>query len=106
MGNKISTDAERRIIEDFAKEIDTKKILGNVPEHDVIEFRNDRLIKKARQIFLVPVKLLRFRKDNGRIASDITSYEKQHGPLDEGLDTTQETIRKILIEKDEENNTK
>lgn len=106
MSNKISTDAERRIIDDFAKEIDTKKILGNVPEHDVIEFRNDRLIKKARPIYLVPVKLLRFRKDNGRIASDITSYEKQHGPLDEKLESTQEIIRNFLKEKDEENNTK
>jgi hypothetical protein len=106
MSNKLSTPDYRRIIDDYADEINTKKILGNVPEHDVIEFRNDRIIKKARQIYLVPVHLLRFRKDNGRIASDITSYEKQHGPLDEKLDSTQEIIRNILKEKDEENNTK
>lgn len=97
---------ERKIIDDFAKEIDTKKEPGNVPEHDVIEFRNDRLLKKARPIFLVPINLLRFRKYNGRIASDITSYEKQHGPLDENLETTQEIIRNFLKEKDKENNTK
>lgn len=106
MSKKISTDIERRIIEDFAKEIETRKIIGSVPEHDVIEFRNDRLIKKARQIYLVPVKLLRFRKDNGRIASDIMSYERLHGVLDESLDLTQEIIRKFLTEKDHENNTK
>lgn len=106
MSNKITTNAERRIIDDFAKEIETKIEPGNVPEHDVIEFRNDRILKKARPIFLVPVKLLRFRKDNGRIASDITSYERQHGRLDETLESTQEIIRNILVEKDEENNTK
>src|ERR1035437_4993217 len=106
MTDKISTPVYRRIIDDFAKEIDIKKEPGNVPEHDVIEFRNDRVLKKARPIFLVPVKLLRFRKDNGRIASDITSYEKQHGPLDETLESTQEIIRKFLNAKDEENNTK
>lgn len=105
MSNKITTDTERRIIDDFAKEIDTKKEPGNVPENDVIEFRNDRILKKARPTYLVPVKLIRFRKDNGRIASDITSYEKQHGRLDETLEATQEIIRKILKEKDEENNT-
>jgi len=104
--SKITTDATRKIIDDFAKEIEIKKEPGNVPEQDVIEFRNDRVLKKARPIFLVPVDLLRFRKDNGRIASDVTSYEKQHGILDEKLDSTQDIIRKFLKEKDEENNTK
>jgi hypothetical protein len=106
MSNKISTDKERKIIEDFAIEITSKKELGSKPEHTVIEFRNDRKIGKTRPIFLVPIKLLRFRKDNGRIASDILSYEKLNGVLDETLEATQEVIRNFLKEKDTENNAK
>jgi hypothetical protein len=106
MNNKISTVMERRIIEDFAKEISLKKELGSKPENTVIEFRNDRKNRKTRPIYLVPVKILRFRKDNGRIASDILSYEKLHGVLDETLEYTQEIIRKFLKEKDSENNEK
>ncbi len=72
----------------------------------VIEFRNDRKNQKTRPIFLVPIKILRFRKDNGRIASDILSYEKLHGVLDETLESTQDIIRKFLKDKDTENNEK
>lgn len=108
MSQKISTIAERKIIEDFAKEISLKKEKGIHPEKTVIDFRNDRLKGKdgERYVFLVPTKLLRFRKDNGRIASDVYSYEKQNGVLDETLDSTQEIIRKFLTNKDEENNIK
>jgi len=106
MNNKISTVMERRIIEDFAKEISLKKELGSKPENTVIEFRNDRKNRKTRPIYLVPVKILRFRKDNGRIASDILSYEKLHGVLDETLESTQDIIRRFLKEKDSENNEK
>lgn len=49
---------------------------------------------------------MRFRKDNGRIASDVSSYEKLHGTLNESKLETQEILRKFLKEKDEENNIK
>jgi hypothetical protein len=106
MNTKISTSVERKIIEDFAKEVCQKKELGSKPENTVIEFRNDRKNRKTRQIYLVPIKILRFRKDNGRIASDILSYEKLHGVLDETLESTQDIIRNFLKDKDTENNEK
>lgn len=108
MSTKISTDAERKIIDDFAKEIKSKAEKGANPEKTVIEFRNDRLRGKAgeRDVYLVPIKLLRFRKDNGRIASDVSSYEKLHGTLNESKLETQEILRKFLKGKDEENNIK
>src|SRR5450432_168767 len=106
MNAKITTEAERKIIESFAKEINNRKELGSKPEHTVIEFRNDRKVGKTRQIFLVPIHLLRFRKDNGRIASDVASYERIHGYLDETIKDTQEIIREFLKEKDNENNIK
>src|SRR5436190_19190047 len=100
MSNKISTDIERKIIDDFAEEIKAKAERGANPEKTVIEFRNDRQRGKAgeRDVYLVPVKLLRFRKDNGRIASDISSYEKLNGLLNETKEETQEIIRKFLKE--------
>lgn len=108
MSSKIATDPERKIIDDFAKEIKLKAERGANPEKTVIEFRNDRQRGKAgeRDVYLVPVKLLRFRKDNGRIASDVLSYEKLNGVLDETKEETQEILRDFLREKDEENNLK
>jgi ParB/Sulfiredoxin domain len=108
MTDKISTDREREIIEDFAKDIARRKEPGNSPEKTVIEFRNDRQRGKAgeRDICLIPTDLLRFRKYNGRIASDISSYEKIHGVLDESLNPTQEIIKEFLLKKDTENNLK
>jgi hypothetical protein len=103
-GSKISTGEERIIIKDFAKVITNKKIDGNVPEDTVIEFRNDRQNRRTRKIWLVPTNILRFRKDNGRIASDVMSYEMINGRLDETLEETQEILRNFLKEKDEEKN--
>ena len=106
MSDKISTDRERKIIDDFATEIEIRREPGSKPEHAVIEFRNDRKIGKIRGIYLIPIKLLRLRKDNGRLASDIASYEKMHCVLDETLESTQNIIREFLRDKDVENNAK
>ncbi len=106
MTGKMSTDQERRIIDDFAKEISARKEPGPKPENTVIEFRNDRQIPRTREIYLVPTKILRFRKDNGRIASDVMSYEKLNGILDEKLDATRDIVRNFLKEKDKDNNIK
>ena len=104
MTGKISTDETRKVIEDYAEEISIKKREGNKPEDTVIEFRNDRQSGRTRKIYLVPIEILRFRKDNGRIASDVMSYEKINGRLDETLKETQDIVRKFLKEKDEEKN--
>ena len=108
MSEKISTTIQRKIIDDFAKEIKEKATKGSSPEKTVIEFRDDRKRGKAgeRDIWFVPIDLLKFRKDNGRIASDIASYEKLHGTLNEDEKETQEIIKKFLQKKDEENNIK
>ena len=108
MAEKITTSAERKIIEDFAKEIAEKRERGSHPEKTVIDFRNDRVRgeKGERDIWIVPIKLLRFRKDNGRIASDVTSYEKLHGRLDEALINTQKILKEYLQNKDPESNVK
>ncbi len=106
MSEKLSTNDYRRIIENFAKEIKERKETGSKPEDTVIYFRNDKKVGRTRPIYLVPCSLLRFRKDNGRIASDVASYQKLNGTLDETKDNTQEILRGFLKAKDEENNIK
>lgn len=108
MSNKISTDAKREIIDDFAKEIKAKAEEGATPELTVIDFRNDRQRGKAgqRKIYLVPTQSLRFRKDNGRIAADVMSHEKLHQPINETTEESQDILRTFLEDIDKENNEK
>lgn len=106
MSEKLTQSALRIIINDFVKEINAKKETGAKPEKAVIDFRHDKQLGKERWVYLVPTNLLRFRKDNGRIASDIYSYEKLNGKLNETLTETQNIIRTFLLEKDAENNIK
>jgi len=80
---KITKSSMREIVDDFVKEIDKCQRPGKPPKEDVIDFRNQLDEGITNSIVYVPVKLLRYRKDNGRISSDILHYEKLHGILDE-----------------------
>lgn len=82
MINKITTDTERKIIAEFAKEVKERAEPGPSPEFTVIDFRNERLRGKAgeRKVYFIPTDILRFRKDNGRNAADVMSYERLNGP--------------------------
>ncbi len=97
---KITNDAQRKIIDDFANEIEHSKTDAPKPQEVVIHFRNERISNFSRRVVSVPVKLLRYRKDNGRIASDVYSYEKSVKILDEEDDDDQMTLEKFLREKD------
>ncbi len=96
----ITNDVQRRIVEDFADEILRSKTAAPKPHEVVIHFRNERAANSSREVVCVPVKLLRYRKDNGRIASDVYSYEKSVNILDEGDDEDQKILEKFLREKD------
>ena len=93
---------ERIIIEDFAKEIAERATVADPPAEEVIYFRNWHIIRKKSPVKLVPIEILRYRKDNGRIASDVLSYEKLKGTLIEKDKNAQETLKKFLDEKDSE----
>lgn len=97
---KITNDTPRKIIEDFANEIKRSKTDAPKPQEVVIHFRNERASNSPRTVVSVPVKLLRYRKDNGRIASDVYSYEKGIKILDEEDDDDQKILEKFLKEKD------
>jgi hypothetical protein len=99
---QISTSPARSIISDFAKEIHTRKRKGPKPEKHVINFRNERRNNFERDVWLVPLDRLRYRKDNGRIASDVLGYEKHHGILKENTEEAQRLLRTFLEEKDKQ----
>ncbi|KLT63817.1 hypothetical protein [Pedobacter sp. BMA] len=94
----ISKNQQRPIIEEFAQEIRENRIKIN--NSDPIPFRDDKFSKKIREAFKVPIELLRFRKDNGRIASDVITYENSKGILNETTDYGQSVLKRFLELKD------
>lgn len=98
----ITTEPKREIIDDFADEIRARMTEGPTPAEDVIDFRNEKADRKTRAIMLVPIGLLRYRRDNGRIASDVINYEKENGPLSETDVVAQKTLEGFLEAKDPE----
>ena len=97
---EITKPATRVIIEDFATEIRTKRIKTAKPSKEVINFRSDYTDKHEREVWQVPIELLRFRKDNGRIASDVLDHEGHIGVLAERDDEAQHTLGGFLRGKD------
>jgi len=99
----ITKPIEREIIENFVEEITKRRRDENIkPKKMVIFFRNDDLNNFERIIYEVPIELLRYRKNNGRISSDVMSYEKDKSPLLEESENAQKILRKFLEDKDPE----
>lgn len=99
---RIAVDAKREIVDDFARVIREKMTVGPKPATAVINFRDEMRNNFERPVVQVPTALLRFRKDNGRIASDVMNYEKLNGPLDEKDTTAQAILGQFLADKDPE----
>jgi hypothetical protein len=95
------TSATREIIDDFAEQIQMRKD-NSTPSKAVINFRNEQKENKERDVYRVPTELLRFRKDNGRIASDVESFEILSHRLTEKNKETQNILRGFLERKDPE----
>ena len=100
--DKITKSKKREIIDNFANAIGDAKRPGPKPAKTVIDFRTELADGYERKIWHVPIDLLRYRKDNGRICSDVESYEKYYGKLDEKSQKAQKIIRDFLREKDPE----
>ena len=84
------------------KKIDILRKDASPPTQDVIDFRNDLLVKRPSPIYEMPVKELSFRKKNGRIKSEVESYEKIHGVIDENSNEGQSKLRDFLASSDPE----
>ncbi|MDE0602828.1 MAG: hypothetical protein OXI18_00360 [bacterium] len=92
----------RDIIHDFRKEILTKRWTAAPPTTTVINFRDDEKVHRERPIYNVPIALLRYRKENGRICSSVLSHERAVGPLSDTDQEAQDRIATFLREKDPE----
>lgn len=90
----------RPIIREFADDVHATRI--EIPNQKPIPFRDDKVKSKVRKAFKVPIDHLRFRKDNGRIASDVFTYESSKGPLNEATDYGQSLLKRFLEQKDPE----
>lgn len=95
----ITQEMLREIIPDFAQTIREKKTKTVKPAFAVINFRDEKSRNYERPIESVPIDLLRYRKDNGRIASDVMNHEKLYGLLDEKDKDAQEILRGFLEKK-------
>lgn len=100
----IDRSALREIIDDFAKAIEENKRKGPKPETAVIDFRDEKKNNYECEVWLVPIEFLRYRKNNGRIRSDVLSYERSEGKLKETTKETQQVLRRMLEENDVEKN--
>ena len=100
--SQITKQITREIVDDFAKEIKDKQTKGPKPAKDVINFRTEMHDGIERDVVRVPIEILRYRKDNGRITSDVKDYESNVGVLDEKSEQAQTVIEEYLKEKDPE----
>ena len=99
---EIKKPATREIIKDFAEEINSRKIECKSPSKMAINFRKDWADGKESKVWSVPTAILRYRKYNGRIASDVLHYERNIGPLKETDDQDQRQLFEFLEQKDPE----
>ncbi len=98
----ITRPVTREIIEDFAREIQQKRIAASPAESTRIDFRNGIAENREETVYKVPLNLLRFRKENGRISSSVKSYERTTGLLIGKDIEAQKILHKFLREKDPE----
>jgi len=99
---RITKPPTREIISDFAKEIRERRAPTVKPSKHVINFRTDVKDGVEREVYRVPIEILRYRKDNGRISSNVIDYEKNTGILHEADEDAQAKIAEFLKQKDPE----
>lgn len=101
----LKVDGARKVNIEFKKIIDQFKQKATPPSTEVIDFRNELKERFERLVEVIPIKHLRYRKNNGRIIAEVESYEREHNiHLNEEDDFTQELLREFLSKNDKEKN--
>jgi hypothetical protein len=100
--DRITKSPVREIISDFVNEINNKKTQGAKPSVTTIDFRNERKLGIERPIWFIGSEFLRLRRENGRIISDVYSYENSTAKLLDNSIESQNEIKKIINRKDPE----
>ena len=92
----IQQDAPREIVDDFAAEIEEKRIETSAGEKTRINFRDGVRRNREEKVYHVPLGLLRYRKENGRISAAVKTHELRVGTLDPRDESAQEKLGKFL----------
>lgn len=74
------------------------------PDSVIIAFRDDKIKKRSRTVESIPLQLIFLRKENGRICTEVESYEKENGLIDQYSEAGQEILKKFLLGKDTNTN--
>ena len=98
----INQDKTREIIDDFAREIQQRKVKASPAESTRIDFRNGIAENREEIVYKVPLDLLRLRKENGRISSSVKTHERLTGVLNREDSDAQSVLSTFLREKDPE----
>ncbi|MFT3895308.1 MAG: hypothetical protein QM730_27095 [Anaerolineales bacterium] len=78
LNSSVKIDGARKVIPGFKAIIDKHSPQASPPDTWVIDYQNELVERVPRTVHLVETRFLRFRKENGRIKSDVKSYEKMH----------------------------
>ncbi|MBK8707164.1 MAG: hypothetical protein IPN30_01520 [Flavobacteriales bacterium] len=97
--DQLTKDASREPIEDFVRLIQDAKEDGATPTKFVLNFRDWQISNREEPVYKIRTSFLRFRKDNGRIASDVDSHEKLEAPLEESSEEAQKKLGEFLLNK-------
>ncbi len=97
----------RPVIPHLKQLIDEEKVKATPPSKWVIDLKNELFERVERDVELIPTKHLKFRKENGRIKTDVESYEKTNNlELVEDDDGAQAILKGFLKRSDPEKNEK
>lgn len=103
---KININGARKVSQNLKHALETSKISASPPDTAVIDYLNELQEKHPRPVELIATKILKFRKDNGRIKAEVESYEKTNSViLDEESEEGQEILKQFLIKNDKDRNT-
>ena len=96
--NNIQQDAPREIVDDFAQEITEKRVETSAGEKTRINFRDGMRRNREEKVYHVPLELLRYRKENGRISAAVKTHELRVGTLDPRDENAQKKLGGFLRE--------
>ena len=94
----IQQDAPREIVDDFAAEIVEKRVETSAGEKTRINFRDGVRRNREEKVYHVPLDLLRYRKENGRISAAVKTHELRVGRLDPRDESAQKKLGSFLRE--------
>ena len=89
---------------DIASEDDINREIGDPVGTFQVPYSDWQQKNKVLDVYEIPIEFCFFRKENGRIRSEVLSHEKDHGPLFVKDPETQEILKNFLKNSDSTKN--